>query len=177
MVKRLFAGAVWAVVTLMLIIAFLPKKELYYFAEQLLLDYRINVNNETAVDYALALRLKNADLVYDRMPIAKIDNMSLLTTFFYNRFEVMPFVFSNELAALMPARIDRLEAVHTIFMPHLVFVSGAGQFGEFEGKIDLISRIFTVTLTAPQEIVDQYAQVFQMMTKLESGGYAYELNF
>ena len=177
MVKRLFAGAVWVVVTLMLIIAFLPKKELYYFGEQWLLDYRVNINNEMANDYAFALRLKNADLVYDRVPIAKIDNMSLLTTFFYSRFDVAPFVFSDELSVLLPARVDQLSASHTIFVPHLIFVSGEGEFGAFEGTIDLFNRVITTTVTAPREIVERYAQVFAMMTKLEDGGYAYEFNF
>ncbi|GHV01569.1 hypothetical protein AGMMS49521_2060 [Campylobacterota bacterium] len=176
MVKKFFAFLVWIALVLILVIVFLPKKELYYLAESYLLPLKININEETASDRGLVFSLQNGQIIYDRMNITRFDEIALTTTLFYNALEIKPFVLSSEVGAFLPRRIERLKATHHIFMPHIVNFSGEGEFGSFKGKLNLIDRKMAITLDAPSEVQQKYSQIVRMMNRTEEG-LVYELQF
>ena len=176
MVKKLFAFLVWIVLTLVLVIVFLPKKELYFLAESYLAPLKININEETASDRGVRFALQNGQIIYDRMNITRFDEIALTTTLFYNALEIKPFVLSSEVGAFLPRRVERLEATHHIFMPHIVSFSGEGEFGSFKGRVNLVDRKLTITLDAPGEVQQKYSQIVRMMNRTEEG-LVYELQF
>jgi hypothetical protein len=176
MVKKIAAILIWAIVVLETFVFFLPKKELYYLAERYLDRVNIAVSNEEPSDYGWLFSLKGGTLYYDRMAIAQNAKISLLTTLFYDSLSIAPFTLSNELNSLFPARVDSLEARHTIFVPHKIFLSGEGEFGAFSGSIDLFSNKISLVINAPSQIQQKYGQIFAVLEKT-SEGFLYERDF
>ncbi|MDR3347680.1 MAG: hypothetical protein LBN32_03605 [Helicobacteraceae bacterium] len=175
MVKRFFAFVVWCVVLLLLLIVFAPKKELYYLGERFLIAQKIAINGESASDYGLVFDLDNAQIVYDRMNVARLENMRLFVSIFYNSLSLSPFMLSQELSFL-PSRVDQLTVYHTIVMPHIIYIEGEGAFGSVKGEINLVSRRLRAVLNIPGEIQSRYGQFLTKM-KREEEGFIYELKF
>ncbi|MDR2034107.1 MAG: hypothetical protein LBP89_05695 [Helicobacteraceae bacterium] len=175
MVKKIVAGLIWTIVVLETLVFFLPKRELYFLGERYLEPLNIVINGEDASDFGWLFSLKGGSIVYDKMNAAENEKISFLTTIFYNRLSIASFNLSNELAAAVPARVDFLEARHTIFVPHKIFLSGEGEFGAFSGSIDLFSRKIILAINAPSQIQQKYGQIFARLEKTPEGFvYAYD---
>ena len=127
-------------------------------------------------DLGLLFSLKGGTLYYDKMAAVEPAGVHALMTLFYNRVWLEPMVLGSEAAALFPAEIEHLEAWHTLFWPHQIFLKGQGGFGRFEGQVDLVQRSITLTIQSPAEIQDRYRQLFRGMKSTEEG-YRYERVF
>ncbi|MGE4294304.1 MAG: hypothetical protein AB7E49_01205 [Campylobacterales bacterium] len=174
--KRLAVGLMWCVALIWLVLAFLPKKELYFLAERALAPLKVVYSGETPRDLGLLFKLSGGTIYYENMAVANPQSITLLTTIFYNRLQVEPFELGSEAAALFPARIDRLVAWQTVFYPHVIFLGGEGAFGRFSGRVDLWQRKLTAQVQAPAEVQTRYRQLFTLMKPTEEG-HRYEYAF
>lgn len=174
--RRLTAAVIWGVVTLWLLIIFVPKTELYFLGERLAEPLKVVYSGETPRDLGLLFEVRGGTLYYENMALTRPEAIGLLTTLFYNRLWIAPLELSPEAAALFPAKINRLEAWHTVFWPHVVFLGGEGDFGSFSGEADLFKRTLRITVQSPAEVQNRYRQLFMMMQPTEEG-HRYELAF
>ncbi|MDR0746311.1 MAG: hypothetical protein LBE89_00265 [Helicobacteraceae bacterium] len=173
--KRIFIFFVWLIIFIHTAIFFLPKREIYFLAERILQEWKIAVNYEVPKDYGLLFSLKNPEFIYDKIPIATVESADLFVSLFYSSLSVSPFTLSSSLSFL-PPRVDSLRVRHTIFAPHVVYIDGAGAFGEFSGTINLLDRRASILLQSPSEIQGRYPLLFREMNKTQEG-FVYERAF
>ncbi|GHS87029.1 hypothetical protein FACS189487_02380 [Campylobacterota bacterium] len=174
--KRLLAALVWVVIAAELCVFFVPKRELYFAAERELEKLQVSISGEKASDLGWYFSINGGSIIYDRAKIAENGSASLIATIFFNRVKVESLTLSNNLASVAPKRIDSLEAIHTIFVPHKVFLSGEGEIGEISGTIDLLDRKISLLINAPTQIQQKYGQLFAGLEKTAEG-FLYESNF
>ncbi len=174
--RRIVMALAWVVVVLLLIVVFLPKKELYFLAERHLAPLGVSITGERVRDLGLGLRLSGGHLRYGDMAIADLNQTTLWLMLGYNRFEMAPFSLSSDLGSILPAEVEHLAITHTLLMPHRIFLEASGAFGQAKGEVNLLDRNLSITLEAPGEIQSRYRQLFNQMQRSEEG-FVYELAF
>lgn len=158
-------------------IVFVPKKELYYFGERTLQDYKVYITGEKLSDYGLLFSLKNGNFFYDGIEGGEIESVNLLTTLFYNSFTVKNIVINEDLRDFVPGNIDTVSAVYAFWLPHIVSLQGSGEFGEFDGEVNLINRKVSVLLKPSTLTVRKFSMQLRRFLKKTKEGYLYEYSF
>lgn len=174
--KKLLRFLLFLLLIIYLIIIFMPKKELFYLAEEYLAKERVVLSGERHSDYGLIFRIDGGVLYYDRLESAKLGSFTLIPLVFYNQANLNSVQLSGALASLIPDKIESARAIHTLFLPHIIFLSAKGSFGTLDGKVDLYNRRVELTIDAPSAVVNKYRQLFSQMKKGENG-FVYQSSF
>lgn len=174
--RKLLIAIIYIVITLFLIVIFLPKKELWFLAERYLEQNKIILSHEKVSDYGVLAKLDGGVLYYDKMSAFELSSLKVGAFLAYNYLYLDQIELSSSLSTILPAKIEFLSAKHSIFFPHRIFIDGAGDFGTLSGTVDLVSRKAVMLVEAPNEIVSKYRQLFVQMKRTEQG-YLYEFEF
>ena len=74
------------------------------------------------------------------------------------------------------ANIKNLRLSEWIFLPHIIFINGNGEFGKINGNINLYKHKILIKLKPQEEFLLKQKEILRMFKKTEDG-YEYEQNF
>lgn len=160
---------------LFILIAVFPKKNLYYFAENQMSNFKVVLSDELLKEGLFGLDIKNADLFFDGLKIAKIKNIDIFFSIFYNFFTINNFNFDKQIANF-PKNIQNLKAYHSIFIPHIVFLNADEKDITASGKINLYKKNIKIQIKINQNKISKYQSLLQGLKK-QGDEYIYETNF
>lgn len=170
--KRLF----WVIFFFWIIIAFLPKSNLFYLAENYLQKQKIIFNNEKLSDKFGIFTIKEAQVFYDGLHVGDIDKISILPTIFYNSLAIENASFTNAMKQFVPQNINALHVRHTLFYPIVAFISSSGDFGEIKGDVNFYTRKVKLVLTPQKDFATKYSAIASQFKKQEDT-FIYETSF
>jgi len=171
MVKKIFIAIalVWFV-----LIAFMPKQELYYKLEQTLEKNDIRLNEETIDEGLFSLTLHKVDVYIKGIKLATIDEVDFFTLLFYTRVEIENLLLDESLKSKVPTQVNSLIASHSILAPLKIKLETEGSFGGAEGSIDLKEKNLHLDLnnTSMKGI-----EMLQSTLQKNEKGWYYETSF
>ncbi len=159
------------------LVVFLPKKELYYLGERYLAKYKVYISNETLSDLGIAFFVKDGTIYYEGINGGKVESISVILTLLYNKIEISDVAISDDLKDLVPGNVKSVSATYGVWLPHLVSLEGNGEFGEFDGDVNLIERKVKIVFNPSKEVETKFTDQLRRFLKKTEEGYLYERPF
>lgn len=174
--KKIFKLFLYTFVFLAFFLYFLPKESFYNLLEKELEKNQIIVSNEIKDDKAFSLIVSNADIFYQGINGAKIDEMRFETYLFYTNIRLKNINILESLSSFVPTPIDEVVISHSIFNFYKIEIESKGIFGELTGDINLFTKELKLELNASDKMKTSYSKLLKNM-KLENERYFYEYKF
>jgi hypothetical protein len=154
------------------IVAFAPKRELYYKLENYLLKKDIVIDNEQIEEGLFTLKIRHPDIYVKGIKAVEAGEISFLSLVFYNRLQGRDMRVDRSLRNFLPGEISIASAKYSIIDPLHIVIDAKGAFGEAHGYISLKKR----TLHMDFSDVKSLGALRSMLRKGEKGWY-YESSF
>jgi len=171
--KRLIKIIGYIVFTIIIVIALLPKVDLYYKLEQILKKEHIILSDEIPTDKILSLNLKNISLYYNGIAVGNISNSSLLPFIFYNKLTIENIKLDKAMKMFFPEKINETVITYSVLDPINIHLASKGKFGEALGTFNLKTRKLHIVLTPTKYMKRNHANTLSMM-KSKNGQYIYD---
>ena len=174
--KKIFKLFLYVFVFLAFFICFLPKESFYNLLEKELEKNQIIVSNEIKDDKAFSFVVSNAEIFYQGINGAKIDEMRFQTYLFYTNVSLKNINILESLSSFIPTPIDEVVISHSIFNFYKIKIKSKGIFGELTGDINLFTKELKLELNASDKMKTSYSKLLKNM-KFENERYFYEYKF
>lgn len=175
--KRLGIITLYTLLIAVLVIFFLPKRQLYYQSESLLQSKGVVLSGEHVKDSGLALVLRGGTLYYQDLKIAELSEVKFRFLLLYNRLSVAPFTFSEAMQQFVPGTVDSLDIIYAVTVPTRIRIHARGDFGKLDGWIDLVQSKVHLTLLPSSQLSERRPPWFRELKKGPSGEYQYEVAY
>jgi hypothetical protein len=169
MVKKFF---IFLLVLWFAILFFMPKQELYYKAEELLLKQDIKINEKSIEEGLFSLTLLDAKVFVKGIELATVEKIEFFTLLFYTKVDVNNLILDASLKNIAPTNIDKVEIAHAIWNPLNVAFDAQGPFGNVNGQASLLERHMRLDFNETEGI-----EMLKASLKQDEKGWFYETSF
>ncbi len=153
-------------------VLFMPKRNLYYKLEETLAVQGVKINEGKIIEGLFILEIEDAVIYVKGIDLIHVKALSFFSLFFYSRLELKEIILDESLSSMAPTKLEEITFSHFLWSPEHLSVSGRGEFGTFEGDIDLIQRKVHLDLIETAEL----GAVKRLLKEGEKGLY-YETSF
>ncbi len=150
----------------------MPKQEIYYKLESLLLTHEVALNEEEIDEGMFTLEFKNVCVYVKGIPIAKVEKIKLFTLLFYASIKVEGLEMDDSLSNMVPQETQEALLTHSILDPLSVSLDAIGSFGSMNGNIDLKDRTVYLDFNESKNI-----QMLKPQLQKTEKGWVYETSF
>ena len=154
------------------VVLFMPKSQLYYFAEKQLKQYGVIIGNEELNSKLGSLEILHPVAYYQGADIARASSIKVMPLLFINRVEADSVELLNIAKKFVDVDITKLKLNESILKPYRVKIDATGNFGVANGYADLKSRIVHIDIIEPKDI----GSIKKYLKKGEKGWF-YESKF
>jgi hypothetical protein len=153
-------------------VLFMPKRNIYYKFEQELVSQGIKINEGKIREGLFTFEIDDAVIYVKGIDLIHVKELSFFSLLFYSSIDLKEIVLDESLSSMAPTKLKEATLSHLIWSPGYVSISGKGDFGTFEGKIDLVQHKVHLDFT---EITD--LGVLKRQLKEGEKGLYYETSF
>jgi len=172
--KRIMTFLVSAILVLVVIIAFAPKRYLYNLAQQHMVKETIIFSGEHVHDRLFGLEIRDANIYVKDILVGHLNEMTLKPFIFANIFTCKDFASSKEIQQLIPLSIKEASLMHWVGQSYKLFLKAEGSFGEAKGFVNLKEKkIYLEIFSVPE--FEKYIKT--VAKKSEEGFYVYESSY
>ncbi|MDR0761469.1 MAG: hypothetical protein LBF13_00315 [Campylobacteraceae bacterium] len=172
---RIIKFLFFAVLFLVLLIAFLPKENIYYVLEEKLSGYGVNLDEENVKESFAGLDLEGVNVLFGSSNIAYIKTAAAFFGILYNKVELTSTAPSGNMRSFIPL-MDKVSAWYTPFYPTKVFLRGEGGIGSISGSYNLYDKKIYLELQPSADFSRRYPMLNANFKKID-GRLVYELSF
>lgn len=156
------------------LIAFLPKTNLFYFAETQLAKKEIYISNEKIVDKFYKLEVKDANVIYEDILIGNFKQLDVMAMLFYNKITVKKAQIFSSNFKFIPKELESLELVYSILSPKIIDIKSKSSIGDLKGNFDLVTQKLSLELHVNKKEKVRYKEILKYFKKQKGGKYIYE---
>ena len=149
------------IVFIICLLAFLPKEQFYFKAEEQLVKKNIILSSETIKEELFVLKINDAELYYDGIFTAYLSKSQIKTYLFYSNIELENIRLSKSFENFVPSKIDRLNLQHSVLEFDKIKIKGTGDFGVFEGDILLLEKKLVGELKPSKIMKSKYKKLLK----------------
>jgi len=175
--KRVLAWCVYALLFIVALMVFVPKKSLYYLVERELQKEHIVIDNEVLEEKLFGLEIEHGEIYVSGVQVAKIMSTSLKPYLVYNAMELEGVRISGVAKSFLPTRIEHATLSYVVWHPTRMKIVADGEFGHLTGVVELKKRVFLMHLSPTKSFVEKYSSLLRRMKKAKKGEYIYERRF
>ncbi len=174
---RLRAMIGYAVLTLLTVLYFLPKTNLYYKLEHALQPQGIIVHNEHINDKWFWLEILDAELYLQKIESLRINRSTIMLFGIYNKINLEEITLAATPAQFVPKDIQLAQFRYGLHDPLNINATVLGDFGKAEIKLNLYERRITADVEASKLMKSEFSATLKNLTHDKKGGYHYEYRF
>lgn len=174
--KKILKLFLYLFVFIVFFIIFLPKESFYNLLEKELEKNQIVVSNETKKENPLSFSVMNADIFYQGINMAKVDEITFKTYLLQTKVTIKNINFLDTLSSFAPTPINEIVLKHSILDVNKINIKSNGTFGELSGDINILKREVRIELNASSLMKSSYSKLLKYM-KFENERYVYEYKF
>ena len=167
----------YTLLSLITLIYFIPKVNLYYKIEHEMQPYGIVINGEHIDDKSLWLEITDARLYLHKIETLHIDNSQIMLFGLYNLIKLKDITAAPTLAQFMPKKIQSAQMHYALYNPLYIKATAAGDFGDAKITIDLYERLITISIDASKLMKSKFSQTLKNFSRDKKGVYHYEYSF
>ena len=159
---------------LMMLVIFLPKTNLYYFALAEANKAGLVISNKSLKESSFGLKIEDVKVFYQGIEAANIGAVDINLYLFYNRVVLHKSKLSSLVENYLPREIDNVVVSYSIINPLEVTFVAQGRFGLASGSLHLDTRVVEISLKPSKIFMKQYKNSLRYLKKSENGEYSYE---
>jgi hypothetical protein len=171
---RVYKFFLYALIFVVMVLAFFPKTNLYYLLEKEAAVYKVLVSDETVSEGIFGLDIKDASISYEALEVAKVAHVSTLFLLFYDEITAENIVLSPLAESYIPRRVDLLQVSYSLLHPLSLEIYAKGDFGEARGSFDLKEQKVFLTIEPSKLLKQNYKRKLWYLKKSKTGEYTYE---
>jgi len=166
----------YAVATFIILMAVLPKTELYYAFEKTIEQQGAIIDSEEVSEKWFGLALNDGVLYVKGVQIAKAEYASLVTYLFSTTVKAEGIVLDDLAAKVLPPEITRLQVNYSVLHPRSIKLVAEGAFGIARGRYDPFDKHLELLIEPSKQMQRDYRSTMQKLNKSEEG-YRYAVSF
>jgi len=147
-------------------IVFIPQSNILFTLQKNMQKEKIYLNYYKLTQHPFNLTLEKNTIIYDKIKIANISNISTLIGLFYNKIDI-----SNVSISFNNLKIDKIILTNNILSPFIINIKAISKFANISGYIDLKNK----------KIILHFAKLknknLQKLLQHNKQGYFYEESF
>lgn len=155
---------------------FLPKQNIYNLAEKELSKKGIIVSGEIVREKSFGLRLRGAEVYFEGINTAFLRKLNLDSYLFYSKVELYDLRVSKSFTNILPSKVSNVFLEHSVLNPAIIKINADGDFGSFEGEVQILNRKILGELKPSNIMKSRYRNILNQF-KLVEGKYQYEYKF
>lgn len=171
---KIYKFFIYVTFFVVMLYAFFPKKNIYYFAEQKLSAFGIIINNETIQENLFSIKLQHADLYVQNIKSATVGNAKCTFLGFYDVLKIKNILLATIANNFLPKKIEEIKIEYTIIHPLSVALTAKGAFGTAKGHFNILNKKVFILFKPSHLMLQQYQNSLQLLKKLPNGEYSYE---
>lgn len=156
------------------LIYFLPKENIYFYAEKLLEKEKIVLSSEKVKDKGFCLSITDAIFSYESIEVANVKKLSINIFALYNSIKVDGVELTKAMGNYLPQNINEITIRYSIINPLFVTIQASGEFGNLSGDIDIYNAKMSLKLTPSNIMKNKYKNSLKYFKKDSSGEYHYD---
>ena len=111
-----------------MLLIFLPKENLYYFALEKLAEDKIELTNTKVQDKYISLILENTNIKYEKIKVASIENIEIKSLLFQTNIIIDNLKVQKSLKKFLPYDMKSIKITHSILNPLVIDIKLSKQF-------------------------------------------------
>jgi len=177
MVRKIGLFFAYSAFFVLMVLFFIPKDSLYYFAEKELKKNGVIVSDEVVKDRGFTLELSDATLYVKAIKSAHIDSVEILPLLVFNSIDLHNIVLAKTFKVFVPQNIASVHIKHTIFDPLHIYATAKGDFGDAKAVVDTLKRVVHIDLSPSKKMLQEYKTALRELKKSKNGVYSYDAKF
>jgi hypothetical protein len=158
------------------LIVSMPREGLWFKMEEFLYSQKTIIDGETISNTPYSLVIENANLVYENMSALTFKEGEIVALLFYNQINLTDLRTGADFSQFKNLSLDSLQIEHSVIKPTKLMLRGAGEIGEFKGRVDVVEKTIDILLY-PSDKFKKMRAVMGYFKKHENGGYVYNGKF
>jgi len=181
--KIILKSLVYFLFFLMMLIAFLPKENIYYFALEQLNNKKIELNQNKIDDGYFKFIVDELQIKYDGLKVSDISNVEFDMFIYQTKIDISNIKVDNSFSKFVPNKIDTLTLSHTIINPLSIDINSKFNLGFCTGTIDLLNRVVKLDIVVAKAFKTKYRYIVKELKKSKERSntkeevYTYEYKF
>jgi len=164
------------ILAILFLYLFMPKKELYYGIEKILIKQNIIISDETLRDNIFDLEIIDGKLYFQDVYVTTL-SLKIKSYLINNSVVFKPFEISDDFIAFFPKRIDSFKINYSLLQPKIVKIEAKGDFGFAKGYIDLFKKSIYFDVNISKLLKQRYKNILHQLKQNKKGGYFYEYQY
>lgn len=179
--KILLKTVVYILFFVFMLIVFLPKENLYFFALNKLKSQKIEAVHSEFKDTYVGLDIDKINIMYNKVEVSNISKVDFKTYLFTTNFDISDIRIDKSLNKFFPHSINYVNISHSIVDPLKINILSKFAMGECEGFIDLTTMTLKLNIDLSKSFRKKYPMIVRNFKKVESTNkgerYTYEYKF
>ena len=167
----------YSILTLVTVLYFVPKTNLYYKLEHQMQAHGIIVHNEHIDDKKFWLEITDAELYIQKIQSLHVQTTKVMLFGVYNQVDLGNISLSPTLGEFVPKHIDAVKLCYALYNPFNITGLVQGDFGQAKINIDLYNGVFTANIEASMLMKSRFLTTLENFTRDKKGVYHYEYLF
>jgi hypothetical protein len=170
--KTIIVAIIKIYIALLIIISFIPKDNLYFYLENIMIDKKIIIDKEITSDSFIDYSISNPIVYYEGVEVARLDKLSIRLFLLYNSISIDSLKLDSMLKSFGLFDIKTLKISYSILNPLNIQIDASSKKGEFIGGLNLVDmRLRVEYLPKSSKGADKS---IKKIFKLKDGEYLYE---
>ncbi len=158
--------------SLIALLIFAPKENLYFLLEKELQKNKIVLSQEELKPKPLGLEISNAKVYIENTYIGNIKTISILTLLVYSDIDILEFKPIKSIEKIFPLIVHRATINYTLWNPTQIKINVKSSMGKIDGRVDLIKKRVIFRFKEIKNITP-----IRSYLKRDKNGWYYEQNF
>ena len=100
-----------------MLVVFIPKENLYYFALEKLNTQKVDIQTENIVDSGLVFNLVDNEIQYEKIDVAQVEDVELKLFFLKTELNFKDIIVNKAFQKFLPKKIKYIKITHNILDP------------------------------------------------------------
>ncbi len=153
------------------LVLLMPKEQIIYTVLNQAKKQLVNFEIEDMKDFGVYENIDGLSVIYDKMRVAKVENIKILPLLFYNKILVTSVLASGSFKSMIDDKIYKATVTYAVFMPFKVMIDADTSIGKIDGVFDLKNQKIKLILH-PNKNFNRFK--YKNYFKKQKGGYVYE---
>ena len=167
----------YAILTLITVLYFIPKTNLYYKLEHKLQPHEIVIHNEHVDDRWFWLEITDAQLYIQKLRSLSIQKTQVMLFGVYNRVDLEGVKLSSTFGHFLPTDIQTAKLSYALYDPLYINATVVGDFGNAKITLNLYEGLIHANIKVSKLMKSKFSSTLENFTLDKEGVYHYKYHF
>ena len=161
--KSILKGFIYVIFFIAMLVAFLPKENLYFLAIDKLKQNKIDLVQNNINSDLFSLQLDKLKIYYENIAVSDISSIDLDLFLYQTNININKIVVDDSFKKFTPSKIDYININHSILNPLHITIDVKFKQGKAIGDIDLLNNKINLELKVSKRFKTEYRYLVKQL--------------